>query len=68
MDEIARYGAYLTQVKHASPNTVSSYLRDVTQFAEYLRAAQHRDLPAADSASIENYMRWMHSRAPMPWM
>ena len=62
MDEIARYGAYLTQVKHASPNTVSSYLRDVTQFAEYLQTAQHRELPQADGAAIESYMHWMHSR------
>ena len=62
MDEIARYGAYLTQVKHASPNTVSSYLRDVTQFAEYLKNSLHQDLTEADSAAIEGYMHWMHGR------
>ena len=38
-DSIAEYRAYLTGERHASPNTVSSYLRDVTQFAEYL--AEH---------------------------
>lgn len=37
MDDIARYGAYLANEKNASQNTISSYLRDVTQFAEYLQ-------------------------------
>ena len=36
MDDIARFGAYLSDEKHSSRNTVSSYLRDTTQFAEYL--------------------------------
>ena len=35
-DEIARYGEYLVREKHASQNTVASYLRDVTQFSAYL--------------------------------
>lgn len=40
MDDIARYGAYLANEKNASQNTISSYLRDVTQFAEYLQNTQ----------------------------
>lgn len=40
-DSIAEYRAYLTGERHASPNTVSSYLRDVAQFAEYL--AEHEN-------------------------
>ena len=32
MDDIARFGQYLTEEKHASANTVSAYLRDVNQF------------------------------------
>ena len=35
-DYIAQYRIYLEQEKHASANTVSSYLRDVRQFAEWL--------------------------------
>ena len=34
MELIERYGAYLAEEKHASQNTISSYLRDVTQFAD----------------------------------
>ena len=62
MDDIARYGAYLTEVKHASQNTVSSYLRDVTQFSEYLQNTQQMDLREADSETIETYMHWMQGR------
>ena len=62
MDDIARYGAYLTEVKHASQNTVSSYLRDVTQFSEYLQNTQQMDLREADSEAIETYMHWMQGR------
>ena len=32
-----RYGEYLVTEKHASQNTVASYLRDVTQFSDYLQ-------------------------------
>ena len=35
-DYIALYRAYLEQEKHASPNTVSSYVRDLTQFRVWL--------------------------------
>ena len=62
MDDIARFGAYLTEEKHASQNTVSSYLRDVTQFAEYLQTAQNCDLPAASREMVRSYMSWMQGR------
>lgn len=58
-NDIARYGAYLTEEKHASQNTLSSYLRDITQFAEYL---QGDDLRTADSDRIQNYINWMRNR------
>ena len=35
-DYIARYGNYLAEEKHASANTIASYLRDTIQFSEYL--------------------------------
>ena len=35
-DYIAQYRIYLEQEKHASANTVSSYIRDVTQFCAWL--------------------------------
>ena len=62
MDDITRYGAYLTEEKRASQNTVSSYLRDVTQFAEFLETSQGCTLREADSDMVRNYMSWMQGR------
>ena len=58
-DEIARYGAYLEEEKHASQNTISSYLRDVTQFSEYLSEHQDCELPQAQPDMVRDYMSWM---------
>ena len=62
MDDIARYGAYLTDERHASQNTVSSYLRDVTQFSEYLANSRNCRLREADSEMVQSYMNWMLGR------
>ena len=51
MDDIARFGAHLSNEKHASQNTVSSYLRDTTQFAEYLHNHYGKGLREADSGA-----------------
>jgi integrase/recombinase XerD len=61
-DDIVRYGTYLTDEKGASSNTVSSYLRDVTQFAEYLEHSEGCTLREADSEMVRGYMNWMQSR------
>ena len=62
MDDIARFGAYLSDEKHSSRNTVSSYLRDTTQFAEYLHNYCDIDLREADREMIQDYMSWMRGR------
>lgn len=36
MECISRYQDYLVQVKHASDNTIVSYIRDIRQFASYI--------------------------------
>ena len=55
-DEIAQYGAYLAEEKHASQNTISSYLRDVTQFAEYLNESTDCSLKEACGDQIRACM------------
>ena len=57
--DIERYGAYLTGEKHASQNTISSYLRDVNQFRDYLHAHEDCELRQADSDMVQGYMNWM---------
>ncbi|WP_298029747.1 site-specific tyrosine recombinase XerD [uncultured Dysosmobacter sp.] len=58
MDDIDRYGAYLADEKKASQNTVSSYLRDVRQFAAHLDC----DLRDVTQEQVRDYMSWMQSR------
>ena len=53
-DYIALYRAYLEQEKHASPNTVSSYVRDLTQFRAWL--PQGSDLRRVKPAAVEEYL------------
>ena len=61
-DDIAAYGAYLAGERHASQNTVASYLRDVSQFSEYL--TEHRDcgLRQVTGETVQEYMAWMRGR------
>ena len=61
-DDIKRYGAYLAEEKHASQNTISSYLRDVTQFAEYLQNYEDVSLRDATGEMVQSYMSWMQGR------
>ena len=60
--DIISYGTYLTEEKHASQNTISSYLRDVTQFADYLTEHQGCVLRLAKPDMVRDYMSWMQSR------
>ena len=65
-DHLSDYGKYLTDEKHSSANTVSSYLRDVSQFAEYLRSEQNCCLEDAKPEMVQSYMSWMMSRGKSP--
>ncbi len=58
-DDISRYGAYLAEEKHSSPNTISSYLRDVHQFEDYLSESHGCGLRQAEPAMVRGYMEWM---------
>ena len=62
MDDLARYGAFLAEEKHSSQNTISSYLRDVSKFSEYLESSHDCTLRDADSDMVRDYMSWMQGR------
>ena len=53
---IAEYGQYLKLERHASDNTVASYVRDVTQFSRYLAEIEGVELPQCGEEHIERYM------------
>ena len=56
------YKQYLSEERHASANTLSSYLRDVRQFLAYLQSVGTRSVLQAAASDIEEYMRWMTGR------
>ena len=61
LDLIQAYENYLTKVKRASDNTVSSYMRDIRQFSDWLRAAQDLDVYDAVQLNIAQYMQHLES-------
>lgn len=52
------YQEYLQQEKHASSNTLASYLRDLRQFEQY---ASERDVPLQKvrQSDVSDYVAWM---------
>ena len=64
-DIIARYEDFLVNVKHASANTVASYMRDIRQYASYLQGLQI-EVSDADQLVISEYMDWLHENGKSP--
>ncbi len=58
MDLIEEFKSYLTTEKKSSANTVSSYVRDLTQFNRYLQV-EGVSLAEADTEVIEGYDSWL---------
>lgn len=58
MDLIEQFKSYLTTEKRSSANTVSSYVRDLTQFDRYLQN-EGTALDQVDTSVIEGYDSWL---------
>ncbi len=58
---LGKYERYLADEKKASKNTLSSYLRDIRQFGEYLEAETDSDYVTADDGEVGGYVE--HLRA-----
>ena len=56
LDLIQAYENYLTKVKRASTNTTSSYLRDIRQFADWLRMHEGTDILDVTQLNISAYL------------
>ncbi len=61
MDLIEQFKSYLTTEKRSSANTVSSYVRDLTQFDRYLQN-EGIALDQVDTGVIEGYDSWLTGR------
>ena len=61
LDLITAYENYLTKVKQASSNTISSYMRDIRQFADWLHNKEETDVLDASQLNISDYLRQLES-------
>lgn len=56
LDLVRAYENYLTKVKQASANTVSSYMRDIRQFSQWLNESEETDILDASQFNISTYL------------
>lgn len=64
MDLLTDFKAYLMTEKRASVNTIASYLRDVTQFLDYLDG-ESRQVLDVNRVAIETYMHRLIDRGSL---
>ena len=65
-DFIAAYRDYLTEEKHASANTLSSYIRDLTQFHSWLLSVGVTDMRKVKKETINEYLLHMTHSGKSP--
>ena len=56
LDLVQAYENYLTKVKQASNNTVSSYMRDIRQFSQWLREHTGKEVIDASQQNIVDFL------------
>ena len=63
MDELlSMYQSYLENEKHASQNTLSSYMRDLRQFAAWLEEHSPTDPRKVKQSTVSEYVEWMNGK------
>ena len=65
-DYIEAYREYLTEEKHASSNTLSSYLRDLTQYQTWMISGGMPDMRKAKKETITEYLAYLTSKGKSP--
>ena len=61
LDLIKAYENYLSKVKQASANTISSYMRDIRQYAQWLNETEQLDILDAAQLNISMYLQYLES-------
>lgn len=56
LDLISAYENYLSKVKQASANTIASYMRDIRQFSDWLRANEETEVVDATQVNINQFL------------
>ena len=63
LDLLRAYENYLTKVKRASKNTVSSYMRDIRQFSDWLRSSKTEvDILYVTQLNISEYLEYLQQQ------
>lgn len=62
LDLINAYENYLAKVKQASQNTISSYMRDIRQFSEWLQRTEYIGILNASQLNISNYLTYLQTQ------
>ena len=53
------FNKYLVEVKKCSTNTLSSYMRDVRQFGDYMQTHTTEDIVSATKDELSEYIDWL---------
>ena len=61
LDLVQAYENYLSKVKHASANTIVSYMRDIRQFSSWLNSTNEIDVIDATQSNISDYLQHQQS-------
>lgn len=59
LDLVQAYENYLSKVKKASNNTISSYIRDIRQYSEWLKQYAGLDILDAQQLNISDYLSYL---------
>jgi len=62
LDFIQAYENYLLKVKKASENTVASYLRDLRQYADWMRLFMETEILDATQLNISQYLAYLQDQ------
>ena len=59
LDFVGAYENYLSKVKQSSANTIASYMRDIRQYAQWLRREEALDVVEAGQNNIADYLTYL---------
>ena len=59
LDLVRAYENYLSKVKKASANTISSYIRDIRQYSEWLQMYEGIEIVDAQQVNISSYLSYL---------
>lgn len=66
LDLVSAYENHLAKVKHASKNTISSYMRDIRQFAAWILETSGKSVEDVTQHDIDTYISFLREQGRSP--